>query len=136
MQPETEQTYIDVKCDAESHKCLTLDRFTYDSKRAAADKAAGNSSRGWRWEEDRNRGTHPGEPRNAAGLPRWILPPKRNTVVMLSDGRGHVSLDCPVCPLHLPTSWEKWVLYLEIERHAGKTEVLLPELVAKRTRSS
>jgi hypothetical protein len=125
--------YVDVICDAESHdRPVSLDRFVYNAARALADEAARNSSRGWRWEKDRNRGTTSEE---AAGkLPRMFLPIKRDTAVELPDGRRKVSLDCPQCGLHLPIRWEHWTSQLDAMRHAGKDNVGLPALVATLTK--
>lgn len=131
--PRDDRPHVDVICDADSHdRPLSLDRFVYDAQLALADEAAHNSSRGWRWVNDRNRGTTAEEA--GGGLPRQFLPIKRNTAVKLADGGRKVQLDCPRCELHLPIRWERWTSRLDAMRHAGVTTVGLPALVATLTK--
>ena len=129
-------SYVDVICDAKSHdRPVSLDRFVYDAPRALADEAARNSSRGWRWATERNRGgTIKVDPVAGHHTTAMILGLKRKTAVKLVDGGRKVSLDCPQCGLHLPIRWERWTPRLDAMRHAGVTTVGLPALVATLTK--
>ena len=115
--PQDDRPYVDVICDAASHdRPVSLDRFVFDG------------DRGWRWVQDRNRGTTPEEA--AGGLPRMFLPIKRDTIAQGVDGGRKIRLACPKCGLDLPIGWERWTAMLDALRHAGKHDVHLPALVA------
>jgi hypothetical protein len=113
--PQDDRPHVDVICDAKSHHPVLLDRFVYDPVR------------GWRWDQTRNMGG--GKIQPETGLREFYDSAKRNSAFEI-DGHFKVSLDCPKCGLHLPIRWERWTPRLDALRHAGKTSVHLPALVA------